>query len=109
MSPSTTVGPVLTVKGAKSNTTLSQVYYTNYNESESKEYDEVTIHPDYLDQKIRIVNQMPASMREKMVYFLLDHLRNFAWRTGNISEISLDIVEHRLNIDPTFKSIRQKS
>lgn len=40
--------------------------------------------------------------------FSYDHLLNFAWNTEDMLGFSPDIAEHRLNIDSTFKPIKQK-
>lgn len=101
-SPTTTVAPTLTVKGVRPNSASSQAYCTDKIESGAKEYGKITIHHYYPDLKIRIGNGMRTSMKEHMVHFLSDHLHNFTWRTEDMRGVSLDITEHKLNIDPTF-------
>lgn len=47
-------------------------------------------------------------MKEEMIYFLSTHLHNFVWRTQDMPRISPNVAEHKLNINPTFKLVKQK-
>lgn len=74
--------------------------------SESEEYKKVVIHPDYLDQKFQVGKELPPPLKEDIIRFLFDHLKNFAWCSQDILGIDPSIVEHSLNIDPTYKPVK---
>lgn len=103
------VEPMLVVKEARSHGALSQPHCASNIELKMKEYDKLAIHPNYPEQKVWIGNDMPPSQREQMTQFVLEHLCNFAWQTEDMLGISLDVAEHKLTINPSFKLVRQIS
>lgn len=51
---------------------------------------------------------MPRHMTKEMINFLSTHLHNLAWNTRNMPGIDPTITEYRLNIDLTYKPVKQK-
>ena len=52
--------------------------------------------------------RLDDQMRRKMVDFLRNNLDVFAWSHANMTRINLNVMCHRLNIDPRNRGIRQK-
>ena len=47
-------------------------------------------------------------VRRELISFLTSNLDCFAWCYDDMTGISPDVIEHQLNVDPTFKPVRQK-
>lgn len=91
--PLTIVGSILVTKEPTEATPLDlSLLSPIIDNPKFRVFKEVVIHPDYPDQK--------------MIHFLSTHLHNFAWCTQDMPRISPDVAEHKLNINPTFKSIK---
>jgi hypothetical protein len=43
-----------------------------------------------------------------LVTFLQENLDVFAWQISDMPEIPREVIEHKLEIDPTFNPIKQK-
>ncbi|XP_018453727.2 uncharacterized protein LOC108824849 [Raphanus sativus] len=57
---------------------------------------------------IRIGASLPDDMRQQLTEFLRQNVSTFAWTTSDMKGIDPAITSHELNVDPTFKPIRQK-
>ncbi|XP_056854370.1 uncharacterized protein LOC130503826 [Raphanus sativus] len=57
---------------------------------------------------IRIGASLPEDMRQQLTEFLRQNVSTFAWTTSDMKGIDPAITSHELNVDPTFKPIRQK-
>lgn len=57
---------------------------------------------------VRVGAYLSHEMRHKIVSFLKDNVSTFAWSTSDMKGIDPNITTHALNVDPTFKSVRQK-
>ena len=51
---------------------------------------------------------MSKEIREELVTFLSNNLDCFAWSHEDMTGISSEVIIHRLNVDPSFKPVRQK-
>ena len=51
---------------------------------------------------------LPLSLKEELVKFLCDNAATFAWTIDDMHGIDPDVTCHELNVDPTFKPIKQK-
>ena len=49
-----------------------------------------------------------TEVRRELISFLTNNLDCFAWSYDDMTGISPDVIEHQLNVDPTFKPVRQK-
>ncbi|XP_018454115.1 uncharacterized protein LOC108825305 [Raphanus sativus] len=57
---------------------------------------------------IRIGASLPDNMQQQLTEFLRQNVSTFAWTTSDMKGIDPAITSHELNVDPTFKPIRQK-
>jgi len=51
---------------------------------------------------------LPLSLKEELVKFLRDNAATFAWTIDDMPGIDPDVTCHELNVEPTFKPIKQK-
>ena len=59
-------------------------------------------------KNVRVGIHLPDDMKDKIVSFLRDNVSTFAWSTSDMKGIDPSVTTHELNVDPTFKPIRQK-
>lgn len=76
--------------------------------SSPQEYEEIILHMSYPEQKVKFGRSLSSEESEQLKDFLIQHKDNFAWCTSDMPGINSKVVEHRLNIDPTFIPIQQK-
>ncbi|KAM1616188.1 hypothetical protein ACFX2K_025318 [Malus domestica] len=74
----------------------------------AEELENASISKDYPDHMVKIGTTLSPSIRLALIYFLQENTKVFAWSYEDMSGISLDIICHRLSIDPKTKSVRQK-
>ncbi|CAL9011883.1 unnamed protein product, partial [Prunus brigantina] len=70
--------------------------------------EKVQIDDNHLDRIIKIGAQLPPQIRDDLTNFLCENAQVFAWSYEDIPGIDLEIISHRLSIDPAFKPICQK-
>ncbi|KAF8085674.1 hypothetical protein N665_0652s0002 [Sinapis alba] len=58
---------------------------------------------------MKVGAHLTAEMQTNIVDFLRMNASTFAWTTAYIKGIDPAIISHKLNVDPTYKTIRQKS
>ena len=54
---------------------------------------------------VQIDVNLKPSLREKLIKFLWANADVFAWSASDMPGIPIDVIIHKLNIDPNFKSI----
>ncbi|KAG7548011.1 Ribonuclease H domain [Arabidopsis suecica] len=57
---------------------------------------------------VGIGSDLEPAIREDLISFLKQNKDSFAWDSSNLRGISLEITSHELNVDPTFRPIKQK-
>lgn len=77
--------------------------------SRPQEYEEIILHPSYPDPKVKINRGLSGEELEQLKYFLIQHKDNFVWCTSNMPQINSEVAEQKLNIDPIFIPVQQKS
>ena len=45
----------------------------------------------------------------ELISFLIENVNTFAWSPEDLPGVSVEIVAHELNVDPTFKPVKQKT
>ena len=55
-----------------------------------------------------IGTSLESPTKKQLIAFLQEHVDCFAWTHEDMVGISPDVISHKLNIDPTFKPIKQK-
>ncbi|XP_074570551.1 uncharacterized protein LOC141827208 [Curcuma longa] len=68
----------------------------------------IPIVPEHPDRVTHIAADLPEELKEKLVDCLTQNSDIFAWSTAEITGVSPDIMEHRLNTLPDAKPVRQK-
>ncbi|CAL9029545.1 unnamed protein product, partial [Prunus brigantina] len=63
---------------------------------------------DVQDRQVRIGTSLNPSLRREFISFLRANSEVFAWSYDDMPGISPDVISHKLNIDPSFKPVRQK-
>ncbi|XP_065625344.1 uncharacterized protein LOC112037214 [Quercus suber] len=56
----------------------------------------------------RIGTTLSPKMRTKLIQFLKENLDVFAWSHDDMPGISLEVIQHRLNVDPERKPVKQR-
>ena len=56
----------------------------------------------------RIRTTLSPEMRTKLIQFLKENLDVFAWSHDDMPDISPEVIQHRLNVDPERKPIKQR-
>ncbi|KAG7533327.1 Integrase catalytic core [Arabidopsis thaliana x Arabidopsis arenosa] len=57
---------------------------------------------------VGIGSDLEPAIREDLISFLKQNKNSFAWDSSNLRGISLESTSHELNVDPTFRPIKQK-
>ncbi|KAG7636247.1 Ribonuclease H domain [Arabidopsis thaliana x Arabidopsis arenosa] len=68
----------------------------------------VVINDDHPDQLVGIGANLGEDFRSKLVRFLKTNKATFAWTVGEMTGISMEVISHELNVDATFKPVKQK-
>ena len=69
---------------------------------------EVQVDPREPSKVVKIGKCLSSKLAEQLVEFLKKNQNVFAWTHANMVRIHLDVMCHRLNIDPQAKSVHQK-
>ena len=77
---------------------------------EAREHDvkEVPISPEDPEAKVFIGSSLPEQIEEYLVEFLKSRKNTFAWKPEDMTGINKNITTHKLDVDPSFRSIHQK-
>ncbi|XP_071932963.1 uncharacterized protein [Coffea arabica] len=71
-------------------------------------HEEFPLREDRPDRVLRIGVSVPSEEKEGLKALLREYFRVFAWTVENMPGISTDLAVHHLNVDPRFKSVKQK-
>lgn len=66
---------------------------------------QVCIDSTYLD---RIGSKLKGELKQELISFLKENKHILSSSAADMTGISLDIIFHELNVDPTFKPVKQK-
>ncbi|KAF8053852.1 hypothetical protein N665_1370s0002 [Sinapis alba] len=69
---------------------------------------QVGIDPDHPERTVGIGSELSDDLTTEMITFLRANKSTFAWTTANMPGIDPAVTSHRLNVDPTYKPIKQK-
>ena len=69
----------------------------------------VQIQLDDLDPSrcVGIGAELKGGIRRELICFMKRNKSTFAWTTEDMPGISIDVTSHQLNVDPSFKPIKQ--
>ncbi|XP_074592499.1 uncharacterized protein LOC141848374 [Curcuma longa] len=68
----------------------------------------IQVIPDHPDRVTQIAADLPDELREKLVDCLTQNSDIFAWSTVEITGVSPDVMEHRVNTLSDMRLVRQK-
>ncbi|XP_024013194.1 uncharacterized protein LOC112087515 [Eutrema salsugineum] len=77
-------------------------------EPECDAVDSVCIDETHPERRAKIGTKLGEPSRNELLSFLKVNINTFAWTAENMPGISIDVTCHELNVDPTFKPIKQK-
>ncbi|KAF8112080.1 hypothetical protein N665_0067s0001 [Sinapis alba] len=69
---------------------------------------QVGIIPDYPERTVGIGSDLSDALSTELTFFLRANKSTFAWTTADMPGIDPAVTSHRLNVDPTYKPIKQK-
>ncbi|KAG7572390.1 hypothetical protein ISN44_As09g007540 [Arabidopsis suecica] len=69
---------------------------------------EVVLEEDKLDRKVRIGVTLTDEIKEVLIELLRRNKMSFAWSAADMPGIDPSIICHELNVDPSFKPVKQK-
>jgi hypothetical protein len=67
---------------------------------------EVAVDPDDTEKKLHLSTMLDAKYELALVTFLRENLDVFTWQISDMFRILRKVIEHKLGIDPVFKSIK---
>ncbi|KAJ9542262.1 hypothetical protein OSB04_028768 [Centaurea solstitialis] len=70
--------------------------------------EEVVLDLKHPDRKVFVGATLTPDIKNKIISFLQEHSDCFAWSHEDMVGIDPDIISHKLNVDPSFKPIKQK-
>ena len=68
----------------------------------------VPLDENSLEKIVNIGNGLPPELRCDLLSFLKQNIKTFAWSAADMPGIDINVASHDLNVDPTFKPIKQK-
>ncbi|KAL5550182.1 hypothetical protein UlMin_000358 [Ulmus minor] len=73
-----------------------------------EELEEIPLFEDDLTKTYKIGSSLTGQLRTDLINFLRDHRDVFAWSHEDMPGIDPKVIVHRLNIDPSFRPVKQK-
>lgn len=70
--------------------------------------EKVSIDDSNPEKQVSIGSELPLETKKELVEFLKQNIKTFAWTTSDMKGIDANVTTHKLNVDPTFKPIKQK-
>jgi hypothetical protein len=59
---------------------------------------------DIAEQKVLLGSQLSEEQEKTLIRFLFKNKDVFAWSTNDLCGVNRDVIEHSLNVDPSFRS-----
>jgi hypothetical protein len=60
---------------------------------------------DIAEQKVSLGSQLSEEQEKTLIRFLFNNKDVFAWLANNLCGVSRDVIEHSLNVDPSFRPV----
>ena len=74
----------------------------------TEELEEIPLFEDDLTKTCKIGSSLTGQLRTDLINFLRDHRDVFAWSHEDMPGIDPKVIFHRLNINPSFRPVKQK-
>jgi hypothetical protein len=63
---------------------------------------------DIADQKVLLGSQLSEEQEKTLIRFLFNNKDVFAWSANDLCGVNRDVIEHSLNVDPSFRPRKQR-
>jgi hypothetical protein len=63
---------------------------------------------DIAEQKVLLGSQLSEEQEKTLIRFLFNNKDVFAWSTNDLCGVNRDVIEHSLNVDPSFRPRKQR-
>jgi hypothetical protein len=63
---------------------------------------------DIAQQKVLLGSQLSEEQEKTLIRFLFNNKYVFAWSANDLCGVNRDVIEHSLNVDPSFRPRKQK-
>jgi ribonuclease HI len=63
---------------------------------------------DITDQRVLLGSQLSSEHEKTLLSFLFNNKDVFAWTTNDLCGVNRDVIEHSLNVDPSFRPRKQR-
>jgi hypothetical protein len=63
---------------------------------------------DIADQRVHLGSQLSDEQEKTLLRFLFNNKDVFAWIANDLSGVNKDVIEHSLNVDPSFRPRKQR-
>jgi hypothetical protein len=63
---------------------------------------------DIAEQKVLLGSQLSEEQEKTLIRFLFNNKDVFAWSGNDLCGVNRDVIEHSLNVDPSFRSRKQR-
>ncbi|KAG7559308.1 Ribonuclease H domain [Arabidopsis thaliana x Arabidopsis arenosa] len=68
----------------------------------------ISLDDERPDRCVEISSDLTEEIKTELVSFLKENINTFAWSAEDLPGVSIDVICHELNVDPSFKPIKQK-
>ena len=86
---------------------LDMRYEVGIRPTPSKELERIQLN-DQGEHLVYIESKLDKDLRDLFIHFLKQNIEVLAWKLEDMGGIDPAVITHRLNINPTFKPIKQK-
>jgi hypothetical protein len=63
---------------------------------------------DIADQRVLLGSQLSDDQEKTLIRFLLNNKDVFAWTANDLCGVNRDVIEHSLNVDPSFRPRKKR-
>ena len=60
------------------------------------------------EQKVLLGSQLSEEQEKTLIRFLFNNKDVFAWSANDLCGVNRDVIEHSLNVDPSFRPRKQR-
>jgi hypothetical protein len=66
------------------------------------------LYEDIADQRVLLGSQLSDEQEKTLIRFLFNNKDVFAWTANDLCGVNRDVIEHSLNVDPSFRPRKQR-
>jgi hypothetical protein len=59
---------------------------------------------DIAEQRVLLRSQLSEEQEKTLIRFLFNNKDVFAWSANDLCGVNMDVIEHSLNVDPSFRA-----